>query len=62
MGLLLLTLIISSLALHASLLIGMQLQDPIKKHFLMNRNILYYIIFFIKYLWMSLILSTAIES
>ena len=57
MGLLLLTLIISGLALHASLLIEKQLnevvltkfdknKDPIKKHFLMNRNILYFFLFF----------------
>ena len=61
MGLLLSTLIISGLLLHALLFTETQLnevvltkfdknKDPIKKHFLMNRNILYFFFFFIKYL------------
>ena len=84
MGLLLLTLTISGLALHGWLLIEIQLNlfvfnggvlngtvlmkldrivNPIKNTFLTNPNtFIYTVIFFIKYLSMSFILSSAIES
>ena len=67
MGLLLLTLTISGLHLHAWLLIEMQLKEfafvkldkivnPMKNSFLTNLNIFVYTISFLfKYLWMSLI-------
>ena len=79
MGLLLLTFIISGLALHSWLFIEIQLNgialnelaflkfdrivNPIKNTFLTNPNTLIYTMsfFFIKYLWMSLISSIAIE-
>ena len=82
MGLLLLTLIISRLALHSWLLIEIyfnvvvfngiafneltfvtcyRIVNPIKNIFLTNLNIfIYTVIFFIKYLWMSLISSTSV--
>ena len=74
MGLLLLTLTISGLALHGWLFIEIELKElafvkfdrivnPTKNTFLTNLNIFIYIMsfFFIKYLWMSLILSTSVE-
>ena len=75
MGLLLLTLKISGLALHYWLFIEMQLNEfafvkldrivnPVKNTFLTNLVIFIYIIsfFFIKYLWMSLISSASVAS
>ena len=75
MGLLLLTLAISGLALHAWLFIEIQVNEftlvkldiianPRKNTFLTNLNTIIYTIsfFIIKYLWMSLKSSTSVES
>ena len=75
MGLLLLTLIISGLALHAWLIIEIQLKElafvkidkianPTKNTFLTNPNIFIYtmLFFFIKHLWISTIWSTSVAS
>ena len=75
MGLLLLILTISDLALHGWLLIEIRLNEftfvkldrivnPVKNTFLANLNIFVYTIsfFFINHLWISLMLSTSVAS